>query len=62
MGTFISQSMTTENGAEAARRTDRDFISAVFETMNALVVNREGAPSLPSISLRMRARLVVPRA
>jgi PAS domain S-box-containing protein len=36
--------MTTQNGAEAALRTERDFISAVFETISALVValDREG--------------------
>jgi PAS domain S-box-containing protein len=30
--------MTTQNGAEAALRTERDFISAIFETISALVV------------------------
>ena len=36
--------MTTQNGAEAALRTERDFISAIFETISALVVvlDREG--------------------
>ncbi|HWX16727.1 MAG TPA: PAS domain-containing protein [Chthoniobacterales bacterium] len=36
--------MTTQNGAEAALRTERDFISAIFETISALLVvlDREG--------------------
>lgn len=44
MGTFITEAMSTQNGAEAALRTERDFISAIFETISALVVvlDREG--------------------
>jgi PAS domain S-box-containing protein len=44
MGTLITQTMTTPNGAEVALRTERDFISAIFETISALVVvlDREG--------------------
>ena len=40
----MTQAMATQNGAEAALRTERDFISAIFETISALVVvlDREG--------------------
>ena len=49
MGSFVEstafrQGVDMRNGAEAALRAERDFISAVFETIGALVLvlDREG--------------------